>query len=122
MKKREGKTRRLSIRLEEQEFLRLKKLGLNRGMTMTDIIHHRLRNLPIPDYTHERELFSHIQALTREMNHIGNNINQVTTNLHILRKNRQYPGQEMIRFNSLFQAYLEKRDDLKACLDKLLYR
>lgn len=122
MRKRERKSRRLSIRMEEQEFLRLKKLGASRGMTMTDIIHYRLQNLPIPDYTHERELFSHIQALTREMNHIGNNINQVTANLHILRNNHQYPGNEILRFNSLFQAYLEKRDALKACFDKLLYR
>lgn len=122
MRKRERKSRRLCIRMEEHEFLRLKKLGVSRGMTMTDIIHYRLQNLPIPDYTHEQELFSHIQALTREMNHIGNNINQVTTNLHVLRNNRQYSGKEILQFNSLFQAYLEKRDALKACLDKLLYR
>jgi|GWRWMinimDraft_15_1066023.scaffolds.fasta_scaffold19582_2 hypothetical protein len=122
MKKREARSRRLSIRIEEQQLLRLKQLALTRGMTMTDIIHYRLHNLPIPDYTHERALFGHIQALTREINHIGNNINQVTTNLHILRKNRQYPGREIMQFNSLFQTYLDKRDELKASIDKLIYR
>jgi hypothetical protein len=89
---------------------------------MTDIIMHRLNNLPVPDYTHEKELFGLIEGLTREMNHIGNNINQVTTNLHILRRTNRHPGQEIMQFNKLFQTYLEKRDDLKACLDKLLYR
>ena len=122
MKKRIHKSRRLSIRIEEQELLRVKKLALSRGMTMTDIIMHRLNNLPVPDYTHEKELFGLIEGLTREMNHIGNNINQVTTNLHILRRTNRHPGQEIMQFNKLFQTYLEKRDDLKACLDKLLYR
>jgi len=122
VKKRIHKSRRLSIRIEEQELLRVKKLALSRGMTMTDIIMHRLNNLPVPDYTHEKELFGLIEGLTREMNHIGNNINQVTTNLHILRRTNRHPGQEIMQFNKLFQTYLEKRDDLKACLDKLLYR
>ena len=122
MKKRVHKSRRLSIRIEEQELLRLKKLALSRGMTMTDIIVHRLHNLPVPDYTHEKELFGLIQGLTREMNHIGNNINQVTTNLHILRKTNRHPGQEIMQFNKLFLTYLEKREDLKVCLDKLIYR
>jgi hypothetical protein len=122
MKKNGAKSRRLSIRLEEQELFRLKKIASARGMTMTDFVIHRLHNLPIPDYTHERELFAHIQALTSEINHIGNNINQVTASLHVIRKTHRHPGHEFVQFNRLFQAYLDKRDDLKDCLDKLLYR
>ena len=71
---------------------------------MTDVVIHRLHSLPISDYTHERKLFAHIQVLTRVINHISNNINQVTASLHVIRKTHRHPGHEFIQFNRLFQA------------------
>ncbi len=112
----------LHIRIEASELDKLRRLSKQRGVTMTEIIISRLRNLPIPDYAHQRELYEVLRALTWEMNHIGNNINQVTVNLHIMRKNRQPPGTEQEAFNRLMASYLLKLEEVRASIDKLTIR
>jgi hypothetical protein len=112
----------LHIRIETSELDRLRRLSKQRGVTMTEIIISRLRNLPIPDYAQQRELYEALRALTWEMNHIGNNINQVTVNLHIMRKNRQPPGTEQEAFNRLLSSYLVKLEEVRASIDKLTIR
>ncbi len=112
----------LHIRIEASELEKLRRLSKQRGVTMTEIIISRLRNLPIPDYAHQRELYEVLRSLTWEMNHIGNNINQVTVNLHIMRKNRQPPGTQQEAFNRLLASYLLKLEEVRASIDKLTIR
>ncbi len=86
---------------------------------MTEVVLMRLRNAPIPDYAFHQELYALLQDTTREINHIGNNINQVTVNLHILRKRQQSPIVELDHFNRLYESYLKLLEQLSIRLDKL---
>jgi hypothetical protein len=86
---------------------------------MTEVVLMRLRNAPIPDYAFHQVLYTLLQDTTREINHIGNNINQVTVNLHILRKRQQSPIVELDHFNRLYESYLKLLEQLSIRLDKM---
>jgi hypothetical protein len=120
MKKHLPKNSRLDIRLPSEDLDRLRKHARRKGQTMTQFVLHRLRNEPVPDLRWQRQLHAVLRDVAREINHVGNNINQVTMHLHILRRRRgETPVPVMEEFNRLFRTYMESIESLCRRLDEI---
>ena len=120
MKKHRPKNTQMHIRLSIEEMERLRKHARRKGQTMTQVVLHRLKNDPVPDMRWQRQLHNLLRDLAREVNHVGNNINQVTMHLHILRRRRgENSVPVMEEFNRLFKTYLESIESLGRRLDEI---
>ena len=110
----------MHIRLSTEELERLRRHARRKGQTMTQFVLHRLRNEPVPDLRWQRQLNAVLRDVAREINHVGNNINQVTMHLHILRRRRgETPVPVMEEFNRLFRSYQESIQSLGRRLDEI---
>ncbi len=113
-------SRLFSFRIPQEELDRARRVAESHGVTLTELIRIRLRELPVPDRAGRQERFELVQALTREMQYIGHNINQATAALHrAVRRNRPM-GAELGRFTTQMEAYMGSRERLRACLEKFL--
>lgn len=59
-------------------------------------------------------------ASTREMNSIGNNINQNTVAIYQIKNGQRVEAGDLAQFNSLLQEYIASRDELRGLLSKTL--
>ena len=113
-------TRHCIFRMPHDELEKVRRTARAHGITLTELIRLRLRDLPLPDRTVEQERFTSIHALTREMQHIGHNINQVTAAIHRANKMNLPIGGEIQRFSVLLESYLTSRESLRSLLEKYL--
>jgi hypothetical protein len=95
MKKHQPSDSQLKIRLSSHELERFKSLAKKRGLSLTELVQLRIRNKPLPDRNWEKELQSMMSEFVTAVNRIGNNIEQVKLNLHILRGRREAPHPAM---------------------------
>jgi hypothetical protein len=110
----------MHIRLSTEELERLRRHAQRKGQTMTQFVLHRLKNEPVPDLRWQQQLHAVLRDVAREINHVGNNINQVTMHLHILRKRRvESPVPVLEEFNRLFRIYQESIESLGRRLDEI---
>jgi hypothetical protein len=114
-------TRHCIFRMPHDELEKVRRTARAHGITLTDLIRLRLRDLPLPDRVAEQERFQCIHALTQEMQHIGHNINQVTAAIHRANKMNLPIGGEMQRFSVLLESYLANRETLRSLLEKYLH-
>lgn len=107
-----------SFRIPAPELERARRVARAHGISLTELIRIRLRDLPVPDRAEQRQRFEAIHALTLELQYIGHNINQVTAAIHRANIRRQPFGSELGRFDSLLQAYLDSRERLRVLLEQ----
>lgn len=91
------------------------------GMSLSELIHSLLKNIKLPDRQNEKQLFEALSQLTREINAIGNNINQVTVAIHQIKNSQKMQLDEFEQFNFLLQQYLLKRDELRDVIYKAMF-
>jgi hypothetical protein len=109
-----------SFRISVRELDQAKRVARAHGVTLTELIHLRLKNLPIPDRADQQTRLSSIHALTQELQYIGHNINQVTTAIHRANIRRHPIAPELSSFNTLLETYIASRDRLKTLLEQYL--
>jgi ribosomal 50S subunit-associated protein YjgA (DUF615 family) len=107
-----------SFRIPGPELERARRVARAHGLSLTELIRLRLRDLPVPDRTEQQRRFEAIHALTREMQYIGHNINQVTVAIHRANRRGQSFGAALERFEGLLQAYLDTRERLRILLEQ----
>ena len=115
----QNKTCQIHVRVTEEEKAQLKKTATKAGLTITELISARLKDMPVKNYEKETEFLLKANELTQELGHIGNNINQATIAIHQM-KSAQVPIHPAVtEFNNLIRQYLEKRQELTEDLKKL---
>lgn len=110
----------LNIRISEEEKLKAEQTARKLGLSLTDLIKIRLKNIQVKDYKQERELVNAIHSLFNQMNRIGLNINQVTKNIHLLKADLKLPENELQQFNLLLSEYNESRKHLFNKIESIL--
>ena len=111
---------RLYCRCCEKDKLEIQDNAASLGMTVTELIIKRCKDLPVRDRGMERKIYEAMMALTTEMNYIGKNINQAVVGIHQLKFVNDNQIKRLDEFNALFKEYLSKRDHLSAALDNAL--
>jgi hypothetical protein len=117
----ETKNKQLHIRITEKHKNELEKLSKERNVSITELILSGLKGLELRDYTHEKEFLTHLLGLTKELHHIGNNINQATIAIHQVNNGGRMPNGEFAAFNELLQQYSESRGTLSEQLSKIFF-
>lgn len=111
----------LHIRIcpEDKEYIRkmVEKNGLN---SISEFILLSIKKIPIANEKYKQEFIQTIRTLTQELNHIGNNINQAVTAIHIMNLRHEFHPDDLKRFNALMETYLQKRQELKLLFKKIL--
>lgn len=116
------KIQQLHLRVTKEDKRWIKERAKKTGQTITDFIIAGLYGAPIKDYNLEKEFFLQLNALTKELGHIGNNINQVTIAIHQINKSQKMEQGEFAEFNKLMQVYMAKRNELSEKLEKVFFR
>ena len=62
------------------------------GISLSELVLTLLDGLPPPDREQHKSLYVFLNKLTTEMNHIGNNINQVTRVIHQIKNTETIHG------------------------------
>jgi hypothetical protein len=115
------RSQRLHVRLSQIKKGELRKQATDLGLTMTEIVEHKIGNIPIVDNRIKREQFAAIYALCKEINYIGKNINQLTIAIRQIRSDKKI---EEFEFSMLVQElakYNEKRNEISELLGKNLF-
>lgn len=115
------KSQRLDFRLSKSQKEELKKQADELGLTMTEIIEHRIENIPLVDNRMKKEEFAAIHALCKEINYIGKNINQITIAIRQIKADRKIADGEYKMVMRELEKYNEKRDEISELLGKNLF-
>ena len=116
------KNKQLHIRISEEQKTEVHKLAKERGLSITELILIRLKDLPLKDYTHEKQFLPHLLNLTKELHYIGNNINQVTVAIHHIKNGHEIPAGELEVFNTLLSEYSKSREVLSKQLATIFFK
>jgi hypothetical protein len=115
------KIHQLHVRVTKEDKKWIKDRAGKSGQTITNFILASLQGVAIKDYNLEKEFFLQLNLLTKELGHIGKNINQVTIAIHQINKAQKMEQGEFAEFNKLMQQYLAKRNELSEKLQKLFF-
>ena len=91
------------------------------GISMREIIEHRIENMPIVDNRTKKDRFEAIHTLCKEINYIGKNINQITIALRQIRSNRKIEEGDFLMLVQELKKYNEKRNEISELLGKNLF-
>lgn len=111
----------IKFRVSKDEKKQFADKAKQMGISLSELALTRIRNMTVPNREYSQHLYAYISALTKEMNHIGSNINQVTIAIHQINKSQKIEMGDFNTFNILLKNYLMKRDELKETLDKILF-
>jgi tRNA(Ser,Leu) C12 N-acetylase TAN1 len=116
----ENKCTFLILRLNTKEKESLKVLAKQRGITLTKLVLSCLSNKSVPDYRARLKLLDGVAIIVKEMNAIGNNINQVTTAIHQIKLSRKMPVNEYELIMEYIIKYQAKEQEIKLLIQQLL--
>jgi hypothetical protein len=115
------KSQRLDFRLTKSQKEELEKQADKLGLTMTEVIEHRIENTPMVDNRTKRVEFASIYALCKEINYIGKNINQITIAIRQIKADRKIEDGEYKMILRELEKYNEKRNEISELLGKNLF-
>jgi len=111
----------MDFRLTKSQKDELEKQAHELGLTMTEVIEHRIENIPLVDKRMKKEEFAAIHALCKEINYIGKNINQITIAIRQIKADRKIEDGEYKMVMQELEKYNEKRNEISELLSKNLF-
>lgn len=112
---------RISVRITVDKKKVYKKKAKDLGLNLTELVINLLEGLQPPDREAQNSLYAYLTKITKEMNHIGNNINQVTTAIHQIKNHGIIEMGEFNTFNKLLSEYNSKRENLREAINKIMF-
>ncbi len=110
----------IKFRIKGKEKAALQVEAKGKGISLTELLKARLYGRPARDRVYDKGIFESIDKLTREMNSIGNNINQSTIAIHQIKNSQKMEAGDFRQFNELLKQYISTRDQLRELLSKTL--
>ena len=110
-----------NLRMTKSLKEKLKNKADEMGISMREIIEHRIEDMPIVDNRAKKEKFEAIHALCKEINYIGKNINQITIALRQIRSNKKIEDGDFLMLIQELKKYNEKRNEISDLLGKNLF-
>jgi|GEM_PF-3149212 len=110
----------LILRMKARDKADLKNLAKKRGITLSRLVLSCLANKSVPDFSSRLILLQSIGGLVKEMNAIGNNINQATIAIHLIKHGRKIASGEYLQLSESIAIYHVKEQEIKMLLNKLI--
>jgi len=115
------KSGRLEIRITEANKKRIEEKASSFGISMAEIVTNLINDIPITDRKIKDERFHAVYCLCKEINYIGNNINQITIALRQIRADKKIPDGEYEMIEEQLKKYNEKRNEISELLTRNLF-
>jgi len=101
---------RIEIRVWKDDKVEFMAKADKLGLTLTELIILLLKGNAIPDRKNQKQLYQHLSSITKEMNLIGKNINQLTTAIHQINNNNKMQTDEFKALTTVLKKiYWPKR-------------
>jgi predicted DNA-binding protein len=91
------------------------------GTSMRKIIENRIEDIQLSDNRIKKQQFETVNALCKEINYIGKNINQLTIALRQIRADRKIEDGEFFMLVDELKKYNVKRNEISELLGKNLF-
>lgn len=114
----EKKTEILPIRFTKGQKAKLKSISSGRDLPMAEVICKLIDNAPIPDQRESKERFAAIHTLSKEINYIGKNINQIAISLKLIITEKRIQDDEIKRLIIELRQYNKLRTEIVDLLSK----
>ena len=115
------KSGRLEIRITEANKKRIEEKASSFGISMAEIVTNLINDIPITDRKIKDERFHAVYCLCKEINYIGNNINQITIALRQIRADKKISDGEYEMIEEQLKKYNEKRNEISELLSSNLF-
>jgi len=115
------KSGRLEIRITEANKKRIEEKASSFGISMAEIVTNLINDIPITDRKIKDERFHAVYCLCKEINYIGNNINQITIALRQIRADKKISDGEYEMIEEQLKKYNEKRNEISELLTRNLF-
>ena len=115
------KSERLEIRISKTDKKCIEEKARSFGISMAEIVTNLINDIPITDRKSKDERFQAVHALCKEINYIGNNINQITIALRQIRADKKIPDGEFEMIEEQLKKYNEKRNEISELLTMNLF-
>ena len=110
----------LIVRMKNTDKAGLKTLAKQRGLTLSKLVLSCLANKSVPDFISRLKLLDGIAGLVKEINAIGNNINQATIAIHQIKHGRKNEAGEYRQLIESIEKYRVQELEIKMLLNKLM--
>ena len=110
----------LIVRMKASDKTDLKDLAKKRGITLSGLVLSCLANKSVPDFSSRLKLLQSIGELVKEIKAIGNNINQATIAIHLIKHGRKIASDEYRQLSESIDKYHVKEQEIKMLLNKLM--
>lgn len=114
------KSRKVDLRLTENEYESLLALEKSLGISKTEIIRLRVLKENSVLLLNAKELIVRLDALGSELGRSGNNINQLARYANVMNKRGSLSGQVAERFNVLLAGYIKSQLSLEVTMRKII--
>lgn len=104
-----NKNKRLEIRVSPEDKTYLKEIAGKQHVSVSEVILQSVKGKPVNEREIKAERFTRLILLTKELNYIGKNINQLTRAIWLINAGKKMEDGE---FKSL-------QDELKSCNDTI---
>lgn len=115
------KSGRLEIRITEANKKSIEEKASSFGISMAEIVTNLINDIPITDRKIKDERFHAVYCLCKEINYIGNNINQITIALRQIRADKKISDGEYEMIEEQLKKYNEKRNEISELLTRNLF-
>ena len=115
------KSGRLEIRITEANKKRIEEKASSFGISMAEIVTNLIEDIPLTDRKIKDERFHAVYCLCKEINYIGNNINQITVALRQIRADKKISDGEYEMIEEQLKKYNEKRNEISELLTRNLF-
>lgn len=120
-KKSEKKSERMEIRLNPQNKKILESIAKKFSVPKSEVITSFIENQPLVDMNEKKERFAAINSLSKEINYIGKNINQITIALRQIRSDNKIEDGEFRLIAEQLLRYNESRDKISELIRENLF-
>jgi hypothetical protein len=110
----------LVVRMKNTDKAELQSLAKQRGITISKLVLSCLANKSVPDFSSRIKLLEGIGGLVKEINAIGNNINQATIAIHQIKHGRKNEAGEYRLLVESIEKYRVQELEIKKLLNKLM--
>lgn len=120
-KKPAKKSERMEIRLNPENKKILESIAKKFGVPKSEVITSFIENQPLVDMNEKKERFAAINSLSKEINYIGKNINQITIALRQIRSDNKIEDGEFRLIAVQLLRYNESRDKISELIRETLF-
>jgi hypothetical protein len=110
----------VKFRIAQEGKERLRAIAKSRGMKMSEVMTRLLYDSPLPDLNERKERFIAIHNLSKEINYIGKNINQITIAIRQMNADKKLEDGELEMLLHHLELFNHTKNEMSGLLKEAI--